>query len=107
MKKTLLSILAMCFAFAMPAQATEDYEGFAPVGYSIGSGSGEATLTLGLADNKVLMKRSAMHQLEAAELITDIKPPIFGEDENLFYTADIAGTNLPYEIGWQEASPIN
>jgi len=67
MKKTLLLILAMCFAFAMPAQATEGYEGFAPLDYSAVSdqwpdGSGKVT------DNKVTTCRCMQSRLEAADL---------------------------------------
>jgi len=65
MLKTLLLILAMCFAFAMPAQASEVSGDIRP-GYLIGSGSGDV-IGPKVTDDKVTTCRCMWSQLEAAE----------------------------------------
>jgi hypothetical protein len=97
MKAILLYLVAaMAVMFTLPATAAEDYEGFAPV-YSHAMPE-----IVAIDDSPMLAERSVMRQLEAADLyLSDIKPPLFDEDEGLFYVAAISGRNLPYEVGWR------
>jgi hypothetical protein len=95
MKQTILLILAMCFAFAMPAQASEGYEGFSPAAsFSVPVDSALAKVT----DNAVIGDRSARRQPEAAEFnqINTAGTDLDSDDStgNAF-----AGNNLPYEVG--------
>lgn len=98
MKQTIPLILAMCFAFAMPVQATE-VVGFAPAEYLIGAGSSDAPAMIH-EDWKVTTCRCMQPQLEAAELVTSIakfKTMLRAKmSEN---RAEFA--KLDYEVGWR------
>jgi hypothetical protein len=100
MKNIILLILAMLFAFAMPVQASEGWEGFAPVQSSIGSGSGDV-IGPKVTDDKVTSART-MRQLEAADLylLTVIK------DANDFtgwstVAPEPEGQGAVHEVGWR------
>ncbi len=98
MKKTILLILAMCFAFAMPVQATE---GCHPVAASIGSGSGDAPVMV-LTDSKVTTCRCMQPQLEAADISDEIKPNLFAMIGAGSSNAQWPnGSGAKHEVGWQ------
>ena len=98
MKKTLLLILAMCFAFAMPAQAAEEWDD-----RSLTSTHAAAGDVIGpkVTDNATLPERSVRRQLEAADFyLSKVTSAEKITDENTGNHA-FAGTNLPYEVGWR------
>lgn len=100
MKQTFLLILAMLFTFAMPVQAAEVLGDFRP-GYLIGSGSGDA-LAMVLTDTKVTAWRCMQPQLEAAAIMSEIKPPLFA-----VIGAGSSNASMPsaqgamHEVGWR------
>jgi hypothetical protein len=54
-------------------------------------------------DSPMLAERSVMRQLEAADTyLSEIKPPLFDEDEGLFYAAGKRPTwrGAMHEVGW-------
>jgi len=100
MKKALLLILAMCFAFAMPVQATEGYEGFAPLDYSAESdqwpdGSGKVT------DNKVTTCRCMKSQLEAADFYIENHTRYALIGSGTSNASEPTGQGAMHEVGWQ------
>ncbi len=103
MKKTILLILAMCFAFAMPVQATE-VVGLAPIGSLIGSERSEAPVVV-LADSKVTTCRCMRSQLEAAELYLTtetVTAMIGGGSSN---APEPTGQGAMHEVGWRVSTP--
>jgi hypothetical protein len=104
MKQTFLLILAMVFAFAMPAQAAEVSGDYRP-GYLIGSGSGDAPAMV-LTDTKVTSART-MRQLEAAATMTsEIKPPLFAAIGAGSSNAKVTNSvRTMHEVGWRTSTP--
>ena len=103
--KTILLILAMCFAFAMPVQATEVL-GFAPVESLIGSGSGDVIgPMLPTGDKSIKAPDSVRHQLEAADLyLTSIEKfkvtdSLIGGGSSNAQWPD--GSGAMHEVGWR------
>ncbi len=98
MKKAFLLTLAMLFAFAMPAQATEGYEGFSPVSsFSVAGNKAVVKIT----DDKVTDNRSARRQLEAAVIVTENKTS-FADEKRFDVSAGFQGYGAPYEVGWRK-----
>ena len=98
MNQTILLILAMCFAFAMPVQASE-VDGLAPVESLIGS------VTSNAPQVAIKAPDSVRHQLEAADLyLTSIEK--FKVTDNLIGGVSSNaqwpdGSGAMHEVGWR------
>lgn len=100
MKQTLLLILAMCFALAMPAQASE-VKGWSPVDHLIGSGSGDV-IGPKATDDKVTTCRCMMPQLEAAEVsIGKLKPAYKVTSAAKLIALESNDQGAMHEVGWR------
>jgi len=101
MKQTFISILAMLFAFAMPVQASEVLGDFRP-GYLVGPGSGDVIGPKVTDDSKVTTCRCMQPQLEAAAIISDIKPPLFAAIGASSSNAKVTNSvRTMHEVGWR------
>jgi hypothetical protein len=98
MKQAILLILAMLFAFAMPAQASEGYEGFSPAtSYSV-HGDAVANVT----DNKVSTCRCTGQQLEAA-VFTSYSKASYADEESALISGYALGYGATHEVGWRRS----
>lgn len=98
MKKTLLLILAMCFAFAMPAQATEGYEGFAPAYLVADAGD---SIGVKVTDNKVISQRCMWSQLEAADFYLSNHTTYETASATPSIAFEPTGQGAMHEVGWR------
>ena len=99
--KALLILLAMCSAFAMPAQAREATPTL--VADYLVSDAGDVIGPM-VADDKVITC-SVRHQLEAADILSEIKPHLFASIGGGSSNAQRPnGSGTMHEVGWRRPS---